>query len=1283
MTGRLLKYTGLAILLVLVAVFATAWWLTRTEPGARWLWSTATDHVPGDLDARSLAGSLAGGLELLDLDYRSEAVDVDADRLVLALDLVLFPEVRINVRELAADGVLVRRKETEPEEPGEPILPRLSLPFQLNVQRLAMAKLRVVGSAGEELVDVRSAEAAGRWHEDIVLTQLEVGSGGGRIEGSLRLGLSPPHALDLELAVDHELPVDDNAVQPLNLALHADGTLADLDLNLQATEPQLSITGSLYRLLDEPAWDLRARAADLQWPLASPSPQVSLRQLDLESSGSTADYSVAADGRVSVVEQDELAFTLVGSGNSEALDVARLELDGNALQATASGAVRWLDAFAVEVDAEIGRLDPSVLTAEWPAETPVEGVVDAAWSAGRIRVDDLRARVPATGAVLDATGVVDVEGGIVDVDLDWRDLRWPLRPPEDAEVLRYESEFGVVRVGGRPESWQFDGRLAFAAGELPQGVFQLAGEGNRDEVRATLEQSDVLGGTAQGDVAFNWRHGGSWSARLQTEAVQTGPLLPDWPGSITGEFATEGRLNPLEFEADIAHLEGTVRDRRFVAEGGVSYAAGDLGADQLELRAGDSYLEVDGRLRSAEGLSFTTEVDSIRRYYPDVAGSLQGSGNLSLAERFPRLRLDLQAQNLLWRDYGLKQLSVTDQGLPPDEPVALAAEGRMLNIGTRELDSFSLQLVAAEGSQRLELEVSPAGETIGLALEGAFEDTGDLRSGWSGLLQSLRLQVPDVASFELQEPAELYLSPDRASVGRACLAGDAGARLCVDGSWSGGTAIDTEAELDSMPVDLVRLLVDTDLELTQTIDGTLRFSNTAGPASAAGLLEISAGTIASPIDRDQILRTGAGRLRFDLADGRTLSGELVLPFADASKIEARLLLADINEGRQSPLEGDVRIDLADIRLVAELMPALDRTRGRLDVDVTLAGTLENPDWAGDVLLRDGAVAYAPLGISLADVQLDAHVERGGRIELTSAFRAGEGRAEIRSTSDSLAEGLQLSVSGDSLTLIDLPDLSVTADVDLGIRLQEDRLVVNGGVLVPRARIRPVNLTSDQVSESGDVVMLGETAAETEEDEADDNPFDIVGTIGLQLGRDVVVTLDVAEARLSGTTAFTWTGPPMPVAHGQYNIAGRFEAYGQVLDITEGAIRFPGVSPANPELRIRAEREIFGNPQVRSAGVLVTGTASEPEIEVYTSPATTGDRALTLLVTGSDFNYEQGVGAVDVGTYIAPDLYISYGIGLFDRNNVISLRYDLGKGFGIKATSGRRAEGVDLSYTIER
>jgi translocation and assembly module TamB len=82
------------------------------------------------------------------------------------------------------------------------------------------------------------------------------------------------------------------------------------------------------------------------------------------------------------------------------------------------------------------------------------------------------------------------------------------------------------------------------------------------------------------------------------------------------------------------------------------------------------------------------------------------------------------------------------------------------------------------------------------------------------------------------------------------------------------------------------------------------------------------------------------------------------------------------------------------------------------------------------------------------------------------------------------------------------------------------------------------------------------------------------------------------------------------------------------------------------------------------------------------PMTDKDRARTLLVTGSDFNYEQGVGAVGVGTYVLPRLYLSYGIGIFEDGNTISARYDLGRGFGVKATSGERETGVDLNYRIE-
>jgi translocation and assembly module TamB len=181
----------------------------------------------------------------------------------------------------------------------------------------------------------------------------------------------------------------------------------------------------------------------------------------------------------------------------------------------------------------------------------------------------------------------------------------------------------------------------------------------------------------------------------------------------------------------------------------------------------------------------------------------------------------------------------------------------------------------------------------------------------------------------------------------------------------------------------------------------------------------------------------------------------------------------------------------------------------------------------------------------------------------------------------------------------------------------------------------------------------------------------------------LLQLEKATARLTGTTQFRWdNGKPLPVASGSFAVTGKINAYGQLLEVTEGLINFSDRPADNPFLNIRAEREIFGNTQVTRAGVLVTGTLKRPELDTYTVPMTTRERALTLLVTGSDFNYEQGMGSVEVGMYVAPKLYISYGIGLFDEQNVISARYDLGKGFGIKTTSGQRETGADISYTIK-
>ena len=276
----------------------------------------------------------------------------------------------------------------------------------------------------------------------------------------------------------------------------------------------------------------------------------------------------------------------------------------------------------------------------------------------------------------------------------------------------------------------------------------------------------------------------------------------------------------------------------------------------------------------------------------------------------------------------------------------------------------------------------------------------------------------------------------------------------------------------------------------------------------------------------------------------------------------------------------------------------------------------------------------------------------------------------------------MTLRGENLTVIDVPDVRAVANTDLRVNFDGQILDLNGNITIPHARVRPANIGSTRVFESEDVVIIAGELPDEPDTATAASEIEFAGSVEVVLGNDVVVDLEVTEIDVAGSTVFSWSGGPIPRGLGRYDVDGQLIVFGQRLEITEGSVRFEDVPADDPYLRIRAEREIFGNTEVRRAGVLVAGNLSRPTIEPYTDPVTTEERALTLLVTGSDFDIDRGVGALDFGTYVAPRVFVSYGIGLFEEENVIRVRYDLKRGFGVTGSSGGRESGVDLSYRFE-
>jgi translocation and assembly module TamB len=159
----------------------------------------------------------------------------------------------------------------------------------------------------------------------------------------------------------------------------------------------------------------------------------------------------------------------------------------------------------------------------------------------------------------------------------------------------------------------------------------------------------------------------------------------------------------------------------------------------------------------------------------------------------------------------------------------------------------------------------------------------------------------------------------------------------------------------------------------------------------------------------------------------------------------------------------------------------------------------------------------------------------------------------------------------------------------------------------------------------------------------------------------------------------------------------------------------------PALDLRAQREI----DALTVGITVSGTASTPEISLFSSPALPQDRILSYLVMGKPLNelsttegssllgtaaslglrnndivtgriartfgldqlsLESGATLGDtsvvIGKYLTPKLYLSYGIGLFEPVGTTRLRYEINRRWSIQAEQSEET-GVDVFYRIER
>ncbi|MHA6964719.1 autotransporter assembly complex protein TamB [Zobellella denitrificans] len=992
------------------------------------------------------------------------------------------------------------------------------------------------------------------------------------------------------------------------------------------------------------------------------------------------------------------------------------------LQLTLEGEGSRLDIHGLELSHELADLQAAgqiTLSGDYPLELGLAATLHEPLLEGQLagqRLDlELRQSLAELSAELSLEGVIAARARLqakpldpalpFELALDWQRLGWPLAEPE------WRLEQGRLTLDGRLEDYRL--RLAAEAQgpELPPIGIELAGEGNLQGLALAPLALRLPQGGVRVEGRLGWEEGIDWQGRLVLEEVDPGSFVADLNGRLNGELDTRFTLRGEQWQLDASpDIHGQLRDYPLSLEGQLSLNQDLQGTlDQLVLANGNNRLTVNGTITERWQLDAELQAPALAVYAPglfgDLAGGIRVRGELAAPEVRASLRGGRAGFNeTLAQDLSLEVEARLGEDIGGDLRLTVA------KVKAGELEFQDLRLTAAGNEAAHRLEFGVAGEPLAaeLSLTGSLGP-----QGWQGSLARAWLDTP-LERWALQQAVALSWREQRLRASAHCWRSN-GASLCVDPLVAG--ADQGQAGVDIRDFNLARLapFLPEDFAWEAMLGGRadLRWQGNEPRLNAD--IATTPGTFVSGDTRLDYQRL---QLRAEMA-GNRLQSSLLFDSAALGNLALDANVAD--PGGRRALSGNLAIRELKLDWLAPLLPEVARLQGTLAGQARLDGTLDAPLLFGDISLSGGEVDTYSDMVQVRDFSTRLSVN-GNAATIDGRLRVGNGPLNISGE----LSWQQLPVSGEirlqgSELEAGYPGMGrVRVSPDLQISLGEQARV-RGNIVIPWARIEVKELPESAVSKSADVVIVQPSGIIP--DTTPSLPLDI--RIQVRLAEDVRLSAFGLNTRLTGQLRITQPpGRPMR-GNGEIRLVdGNFRAYGQNLLIREGSILFSGPLD-QPNLSVEAIR----NPATMAdssiiVGVRVTGSATQPDIAVFSEPEMPQVEQLSWLLRGrgmegseSDGNMlvqsmllGAGVGQiggivtgigealgfqdvsvdtagagdsteVNISAYVLPGLQIGYGVGVFSAIGELRLRYELLPRLYLQATSGL-SQAIDLFYKFE-
>jgi translocation and assembly module TamB len=888
---------------------------------------------------------------------------------------------------------------------------------------------------------------------------------------------------------------------------------------------------------------------------------------------------------------------------------------------------------------------------------------------------------------------------------------WESITPPIERLYGLESRMGRARIEGTPNDYRILLTTGLYLKPDMSADARITAHGNLQSLTIDEAMLTGFGGKIQTSGNIELVADPAFRLAVIAEGLDLGQWQPGFTGTLGFSAAIDGRFGE-EIQIDLMRADGTLREVPFEASGTATVTDGSLKQLDMNIRSGANEMQFSASMHPILAGRFRLDAPRLAGFWPGLAGKLTGDGSISGTIDRPVVSVRLTGDDLAFEEQRIAKLFV-DGRIEADGRLDWIVSALGLQTASNRIGDLTFTVGGDLAEHRIDATLTGGPADLHIRSSGTWVDAALVHTV-SAL--SVDLGVPGV--WTLRDPADVEIAGDRGLVSAFCL-DNAPAWICADATRWNKDLLITRAKLSGFQLESFNAWLGTDLQLTGTADAELAVRWRPDDIEADLLWRQQDTRLMHGDELETALHEVTVRLT-------AMNDEAVLHAGISGdyglRLEADVTLKDplADDG---VLSGRLRAeipDLAELRVLINRFVDTTQVSGRFDAEIDLAGTRSDPIVRGRASLRDGAAGIAVAGIELTDVEVDIVGHDDATLNVTGSARSGDGRVSVDGTlnrSEALGLFADISVRGEDFEILRLADQYIQISPEFTARLDENRIIVSGRVVIPRAQFVIEELATSAVDTSADVVVHGR-----ENDAQRVLLAGFTGELDVELGDQVTFEGFGVETRLAGGMKVTRQPAGSATGEGSLQlIDGRFSIYGKELTIERGSLNFFGPLD-DPVINVRASRQLRYEGQEITVGVVLSGQISKQlEFRVFSEPpmseadtvsylvldrpASTAEggesqalsaAALNLGLQSFTQQVSQGLGLDEVGIEgtggsdttvaagkrLSEDLYVRYTYGLFNKIGTFIVRYYIGKGVSIVAGSGEQ-QSLELVYSIER